>query len=128
MRTKAIDNAQCLNPGDPLMPRPELAPLITLDQKQLEDMQLHAILTDASFDKPLVLLRLAVRELDAQRRAHATAYAEGQRAALQSAMHIAVTCNRDDRTADEIAGEIQRKLLALIRALRDTPAPRREDA
>jgi hypothetical protein len=135
---KFVDSTRCLKCGwkpwepnrTPLMPRPELAPLSVMDETKLADAQDLASQATDEVDTFAVQIALcdALVELDAQRRAHATAYAEGQRAALQSAMHIAVTCNRDDRTADEIAGEIQRKLLALIRALRDTPAPRREDA
>jgi hypothetical protein len=56
------------------------------------------------------------QELDAQRRAHATAYAEGQREAYEYALTVC------DVAADTYTAkwDIEDKL----RALRDTPAPR----
>jgi hypothetical protein len=113
------------------MPRPELAPLITIDEQELDD--LHAAAsgiiaepTDQVFalneatDAAQLIQRLTA-ELDAQRRAHATAYAEARRAALEEAIRVV-----RDRAA-LFVGKQSTPALALVlyrlEALRDAAPP-----
>jgi hypothetical protein len=139
---KFVDSTRCLKCGwkpwepnpnrapqmPPMIPTEDRAPrfaltedtIATLRERYREDTLTGSTATAAH-------VRMLLAELDAQRRAHATAYAEG----LEAAIRVVEAATFDlevRRGANRGWLKGPHDVLCELEALRDTPAPRREDA